>query len=110
MTCKYVQLSLSKEELNRVLVQDFNPPKITVVKLLEEMLLKGLSAQEKLKVITSTKFRSQSFNLLSEILKVSKGALYDWGRDIELSRMPKHYEHSTVYALTAYRKQEKVTA
>ena len=107
MTCNYAQLALSKEELNRIINQDFDAPKLTAMEFIEEMLLKGLSPSEKLKATTSSKFRGQCLNLLSNTLKVSKSRVYEWGSDMELSAMPKHYEHTLAYALAAYKKQEK---
>ena len=94
MTCNYLQLALSKEELYRIINQDFKPPKLTAMELIEEMLLKALSPSERLKVVTSTKFRGQWLTLLSNTLKTSKSAVYDWGSDMGLSPMPKHYKYT----------------
>lgn len=109
MTCNYAQLALSKEELNRIINQDFDAPKLTVMEFIEEILLKDLSSSEKLKVTTSSKFRSQCLTLLSDTFKVSKYTVYSWGSDLELLHMPKYYEHTLAYALTAYKKQEKTS-
>lgn len=109
MTCNYAQLALSKEELNRIINQDFDAPKLTAMKFIEQTLLKDLSSSEKLKVTTSSKFRSQCLTLLSDTLKIPKSTVYTWGSDLELSRMPKYHEHTLAYALAAYKKQEKTS-
>ncbi|MEO1377044.1 MAG: hypothetical protein AAFW70_22675 [Cyanobacteria bacterium J06635_10] len=80
------------------------------MEFIEEMLLKGLSPSERLKVVTSTKFRGQWLTLRSNTLKTSKSAVYDWGSDMGLSRMPKHSQHTLAYALAAHRKQERIAA
>lgn len=110
ITCNYAQLGLSREELNRAINQEFNAPKLTAMEFIEEMLLKDLSAPERLKATTSSKFRGQCLTLLSNTLKTSKSAVYDWGSDMGLSRMPKHYEHTLAYAVAVYKKQEKIAA
>lgn len=107
MTCNYAQLALSREELNRIINQDFDAPKLTVMEFIEEILLKDLSSSEKLKVTTSSKFRSQCLTLLSDTFKVSKYTVYSWGSDLELSHMPKYHKHTLAYALAAYKKQQK---
>lgn len=107
VACDYVQLALSREELSKAINQDFDPPKLTAIEFIEEMLLKGLSSSERLKVTTSSKFRSQCLTLLSDTLKVPKNTVYSWGSDLELSHMPKYHEHTLAYALTAYKKQQK---
>lgn len=108
ITCNYVQLALSKEELNRIINQDFDAPKLTAMKFIEQTLLKDLSSSEKLKVTTSSKFRSQCLTLLSDTLKIPKSTVYTWGSNLELSRMPKCHEHTLAYAFAAYKKQEKI--
>lgn len=106
LTCTYARLALSKTELNKISHQGYEAPKITAKQFIEEILLKGLSPDEKLKIISSTKFRGQYLNLLSRTLKISKITIYQWGRDIELKNMPKHYQHTLAYVLAAYKKQQ----
>ncbi len=60
VACYYVQLALSREELSKAINQDFDPPKLTAIEFIEEMLLKGLSSSEKLKVTASSKCRSEN--------------------------------------------------
>lgn len=110
ITCNYAQLALSKKELNRAINQDFDAPSLTAMEFIEETFLKGLSSSEKLKVSTSSKFRGQCLNLLSDTLKVPKSTVYTWGSDLELLRMPKYYQHTLAYALAAYIKQQKIAA
>ena len=110
ITCNYAQLALSREELNRVIFQDFDAPRLTAMEFIEEKLFKSLSSSEKLKISTSSKFRSQCLTLLSDTLKVPKNTSYTWGSDLELLRMPKCYQHTLAYALAAYRKQDKIAA
>lgn len=88
----------------RIINQDFEPPKLTAMEFMEEMFLKDLSPSERLEATTSTKFRGQWLRLLSETLKTSKSVVYEWGNNMELSRIPKHYEHTLAYALAAYKK------
>jgi hypothetical protein len=108
ITCTYAQIGLSKEALDRIVCSDSKAPTVTATQFIEEILLKGLSPSERLKVISSTKFRGQCFALLSKTLKVSKSTIYEWGRDIELKSMPKHYEHTLAYALEAYKKRQTI--
>lgn len=102
-TCSYAYTGLSKEELNRIIYSDYQAPAITAKQFIEEILFKDLSLEEKLNIMSSTRFRGQCLNVLSKTLKVSKITIYQWGTDIELKRMPKHYEHTLAYALAAYK-------
>ncbi len=108
MTCNYAFTGLSKEELNQIIYTDSQAPSINAKQFISEIFLKNLSPEEKFKIISSTKFRGQYLNLLSRTLKVSKVTIYQWGRDMELKNMPKHYQYTLAYALTAYKKQEAV--
>ena len=108
MTCNYALMALSKQELDRIFRSDYQTPSITAKQFIEEIFLKDLSPSEKMKAVSSTKFRGQCFALISKTLKVSKKTIYDWGNDIELKNMPKHYQHTLAYALTTY-KQKKAT-
>ncbi|WP_414620797.1 hypothetical protein [Calothrix sp. CCY 0018] len=64
-TCNYALVALSREEIKRIMTNDSQAPGITARQFIEEILLKDLSPEEKLKIISSTKFRSQFLNLLS---------------------------------------------
>lgn len=110
MTCTYVQIALSRQELNRIISQDYEPPKVSAMKFIEEILLKDLSPSERLKITSSAKFRTQCFTLLTQTLKASKRTIYEWGSNLELSTMPAHYQHTLAYALMAYKKQQKNVA
>ncbi|WP_414620846.1 hypothetical protein [Calothrix sp. CCY 0018] len=109
-TYNYALMALSREELNKIEASDSQAPAITAAQFIEEVFLKELSPSDRLKIVTSTKFRGQCFAILSEVLKVSKSAIYEWGRDIELKNMPKHYQHTLAYALKAYKKQQATGA
>ncbi|NJN07561.1 MAG: hypothetical protein HC815_06040 [Richelia sp. RM1_1_1] len=108
VTCSYAQAALSKEELNRIIYHDYEAPVVSAMEFIEEILLLGLSPSERLKVISSTKFRGQCFTLLSETLNISKRRLYEWGCDMELRDMPRHYEITLGYAITVYKKQQNI--
>lgn len=108
MTCNYAFTGLSREELNQIIYTDFKAPSITAKQFIEEVFLKDLSPSEKVREISSTKFRGQCFSLISKTLKVSKRTIYQWGRDMELRDMPRHYQHTLAYALAAYKKQQIV--
>ncbi|MBE9212841.1 hypothetical protein IQ247_09070 [Plectonema cf. radiosum LEGE 06105] len=110
VTCSYAQAALSKEELNRIIHHDYEAPAVSAMEFIEEILLLGLSPSERLKVISSTKFRGQCFTLLSETLNISKRRLYEWGRDMELRDMPRHYQHTLAYAIAVYKKRQQTTA
>lgn len=110
VTCSYAQAALSKEELNRIIYHDYEVPAASAMEFIEEMLLLGLSPSERLKVISSTKFRGQCFTLLSQTLNISKRRLYQWGRNMELRDMPRHYQHTLAYAIAVYRKRQQTTA
>jgi hypothetical protein len=110
VTCSYAQAALSKEELNRIIYHDYEPPAVSAMEFIEEILLLGLSPSERLKVISSTKFRGQCFTLLSETLNISKRRLYEWGRDMELRDMPRHYEITLGYAIAVYKKRQQTSA
>ncbi|MGB6300166.1 MAG: hypothetical protein WBF90_28905 [Rivularia sp. (in: cyanobacteria)] len=106
-TCSYAQIALSPDELRRIACRDYTAPRIAAMQFIEETLLRGLSHSEKLKIVTSTKFRGQYLTLLSETLKISKRTIYEWGRDIELPKMPLYHQHTLAYALAAHRKREQ---
>lgn len=108
LTCNYALIALSKEELNRIANTDCLAPTINAKQFIEEVFLDKLSASERLKIVTSTKFRVQCFALISTTLHLSKNTIYQWGSDIELKLMPKHYQHTLAYALKAYKKQQDV--
>ena len=110
LTCSYAQAALSKEELNRIIYHDYEPPAVSAMEFIEEILLLGLSPSERLKVISSTKFRGQCFTLLSETLNISKRRLYEWGCDMELRDMPRHYEITLGYAIAVYKKRQQTSA
>lgn len=110
ITCSYALMALSREDLDRIICSDSQAPKITARQFIEEMFLRDLSPSDREKAVSSTRFRGQCFALISKTLKVSKSTIYQWGSDVELSRMPKHYEHTLAYALATYRKQEKIAA
>ena len=110
VTCSYAQAALSKEELDTIAHQEYEAPAVSAMEFIEEMLLLGLSPSERLKVISSTKFRGQCFTLLSQTLNISKRRLYQWGRDMELRDMPRHYQHTLAYAIAVYRKRQQTTA
>ncbi|MEM7552514.1 MAG: hypothetical protein AAF378_00155 [Cyanobacteria bacterium P01_A01_bin.84] len=110
VTCNYALMALSKEDLDRIVCSDSQAPSISARQFIEEMLLKGLSPSDREKAVSSTKFRGRCFSLISTTLHLSKNTIYQWGNDIELNDMPKHYEHTLAYALTAYKKQEKIAA
>ena len=86
-------IALSPEALRRIACHDYTAPRITAMQFIEETLLRGLSHTERLKIVTSTKFRGQYLTLLSETLKISKRTIYLWGTDIELPSMPKYHQH-----------------
>jgi len=108
MTCSYAFIALSKKGLNQIIHTDKKAPLITAKQFIEEIFLEDLSPSEIFKEVSSTKFRSQYFALISKTLKVSKRTIYDWGSDIELKNMPKHYQHTLAYALAVYEKQQQV--
>ncbi|MEM7555367.1 MAG: hypothetical protein AAF378_14945 [Cyanobacteria bacterium P01_A01_bin.84] len=110
ITCNYALIALSKQEINTIICSDSQAPTTTAKEFIEAIFLKDLSASDREKAVSSTQFRSQCFALISKTLKVSKSTIYQWGSDVELSRMPKHYEHTLAYALAAYRKQERIAA
>ena len=103
-TCGYAQLALSRRELDRAINQEFEAPILNAIEFIEETLLQGLSPSEKLKSATSSKFRSQCLTLLSNTLNIPKSTIYEWGSDMGLSHMPKHYQHTLAYALIACKK------
>lgn len=105
MSCSYAFIALSREELNQIIYTDFQAPSITAKQFIGEIFLEDLSPSEIFKEVSSSKFRSQCFALISKTLKVSKRTIYDWGSDIELKCMPKHYTHTLAYALAVYNKQ-----
>lgn len=105
-TCSYIVMALSKEKLVAIARSNsYEAPSINAKHFIEEILLKGLSPSEKLKVVSSVKFRRQSLKLLGEVTSTSRNALYEWGDDIEFKKMPSHYNHTLAYALMAYEKQ-----
>ncbi|MEO1377920.1 MAG: hypothetical protein AAFW70_27300 [Cyanobacteria bacterium J06635_10] len=105
-TCSYVVMALSKEELIAIThCNSYKAPLIKAKHFIEEILLKGLSPSEKLKVVSSARFRGQCLKLLGEVTSASRNALYEWGSDIEFKKMPSHYNHTLAYALMAYDKQ-----
>lgn len=105
-TCNYVLIGLPQEKLITIAYSDcYEAPSINVKHFIEEILLKGLSSSEKLKVVSSTRFRGQCLKLLSEVTSASRNTLYEWGDDIEFKKMPSHYNHTLAYALMAYEKQ-----
>lgn len=105
MSCSYAFIALSRKELNQIIYTDSQAPSITAKQFIGEIFFKDLSPSETFKEVSSTKFRSQYFALISKTLKVSKRTIYDWGSDIELKCMPKHYTHTLAYALAVYNKQ-----
>ena len=107
MTCSYASVALSSEALKRIAIEKYAAPKITATQFINEMLLNGLSHSERLREVSSTKFRGQYLTLLSETLKISKRTIYLWGTDIELPKMPKYHQHTLAYALAAYRKKQQ---
>ena len=109
MTCSYASVALSSEALKRIAIEKYAAPKITATQFINEMLLNGLSHSERLREVSSTKFRGQYLTLLSETLKISKRTIYLWGTDIELPKMPKYHQHTLAYALAAYRKKQQET-
>lgn len=111
-TCSYAQIALSPQALKRIASRDYTPPRLSAMQFVEETLLNGLSHSERLKQVSSTKFRGQYLTLLSETLKISKRTIYLWGTDIELPKMPLYHQHTLAYALAAYRKkqQQKIAA
>ncbi|NJN14087.1 MAG: hypothetical protein HC815_41940 [Richelia sp. RM1_1_1] len=106
-TCSYAHIALSPETLERIASRDYTAPRLSAMQFVEETLLNGLSPCERLKQVSSTKFRGQYLTLLSETLKISKRTIYLWGTDIELPSMPKYHQHTLAYALAAYRKREQ---
>jgi hypothetical protein len=108
-TCSYVQVALSSEILKRIASSEYVAPRVTANQFINEMLLKGLSHTERLKIVSSTKFRGQYLTLLSETLTISKRTIYEWGGDIELPKMPLYHQHTLAYALAAYRKKQQQT-
>ncbi len=106
-TCGYAQVALSPEILKRIAISEYVAPRVTANQFISEMLLKGLSHSERLKIVSSTKFRGQYLTLLSETLTISKRTIYEWGRDIELPKMPKYHQHTLAYALAAYRRRQQ---
>ncbi|NJN07559.1 MAG: hypothetical protein HC815_06030 [Richelia sp. RM1_1_1] len=109
-SCTYAQIALSIEKLRIIAHQEYEAPTVSVMEFIEEILLHGLLPSERLKVISSTKFRGQCFTLLSETLGVSKRTIYEWGRDIELPSMPHYHQHTLGYALIAYRRRQQTSA
>ena len=109
MTCSYASVALSSEILKRIAIEEYAAPKVTATQFINEMLLNGLSPYERLREVSSTKFRGQYLTLLSETLKISKRTIYLWGTDIELPSMPKYHQHTLAYALAAYRKKQQET-
>ena len=91
----------------RIAIEKYAAPKITATQFINEMLLNGLSHSERLREVSSTKFRGQYLTLLSETLKISKRTIYLWGTDIELPKMPKYHQHTLAYAFAAYRKKQQ---
>ena len=108
-TCYYAQLALSKKQLYRVLHYEYTPPTANPSEYIEEILLSGLPTSEKIKTMTSTKFRSQYFTSLSKVIGVAKHTIYEWGDSLELSKMPKRYKNTLGYALAAYRKHKNIS-
>ena len=109
-TCSYAQIALSPQVLARIASrQNYTAPRLSAMQFVEETLLNGLSPSERLKQVSSTKFRGQYLTLLSETLKISKRTIYLWGTDIELPKMPKYHQHTLAYALAAYRKKQQET-
>jgi hypothetical protein len=106
-TCSYAQIALSPQALKRIASRDYTAPRLSAMQFVEETLLNGLSHSERLKQVSSTKFRGQYLTLLSETLKISKRTIYLWGTDIELPSMPKYHQHTLAYALAAYRKKQQ---
>lgn len=93
-TCSYAQVALSSEVLTRIASRgDYTAPRLSAMQFVEETLLNGLSPSERLKEVSSTKFRGQYLTLVSETLKISKRTIYLWGTDIELPSMPKYHQH-----------------
>ena len=108
MTCSYVQIALSPQVLTGIASRrDYTAPRLSAMQFVEETLLNGLSHSERLREVSSTKFRGQYLTLLSETLKISKRTIYLWGTDIELPSMPKYHQHTLAYALAAYRKKQQ---
>ncbi|MEL6163903.1 MAG: hypothetical protein AAFR37_09120 [Cyanobacteria bacterium J06628_3] len=108
MTCSYAQIALSPQVLTRIASgRDYTAPRLSAMQFVEETLLNGLSHSERLREVSSTKFRGQYLTLLSETLKISKRTIYLWGTDIELPSMPKYHQHTLAYALAAYRKKQQ---
>ncbi|MEM6404266.1 MAG: hypothetical protein AAF757_29265 [Cyanobacteria bacterium P01_D01_bin.116] len=106
-TCGYIQAALSPEILKRIASSEYVASRVTANQFINEMLLKGSSHSQRLKIVSSTKFRGQYLTLLSETLTISKRTIYEWGRDIELPKMPIYHQHTLAYALAAYRKKQK---
>ncbi|MEM9926910.1 MAG: hypothetical protein AAF915_24730 [Cyanobacteria bacterium P01_D01_bin.50] len=107
-TCSYAQIALSPKVLTGIASRrDYTAPRLSAMQFVEETLLNGLSPSERLKEVSSTKFRGQYLTLLSETLKISKRTIYLWGTDIELPKMPKYHQHTLAYALAAYRKKQQ---
>ncbi|NJM22627.1 MAG: hypothetical protein HC836_27660 [Richelia sp. RM2_1_2] len=71
-TCSYAQIALSPEVLRRIASRDYTAPRLSAMQFVEETVLNGLSHSERLKQVSSTKFRGQYLTLLSETLKISK--------------------------------------
>lgn len=107
ITCNYALMALSREALNKIIYSGSHAPSVTAKQFIEEVFLKDLSPSDRLKIVSSTKFRGQCFALISKTLKVSKRTIYDWGSDIELKCMPKHYKHTLAYALATYKRSQK---
>ena len=110
ITCNYALMALSREELNRIIYSGSQAPSITAKQFIEEVFLEGLSPSDRLKIVSSTKFRGQCFVLISSVLEISKSTIYQWGRDMELRDMPRHYQHTLAYAIAVYRKRQQNTA
>ena len=107
-TCSYAQIALSPKVLTGIASRrDYTAPRLSAMQFVEETLLNGLSPSERLKEVSSTKFRGQYLTLLSETLKISKRTIYLWGTDIELPKMPKYHQHTLAYAFAAYRKKQQ---
>ena len=107
ITCSYALMALSKEELDRIIYSGSHAPSATAKQFIEEVFLKNLSTSDRLKIVSSTKFRGQCFTSISSVLQISKSTIYQWGRDMELRDMPKHYQHTLAYALIAYKRNQK---
>ena len=104
-----MQAALSQKELKRVSDEKYIAPRTTALEFIEATLLNASSPSQRIKILTSTNFRGSCLKLLSETLAISERTIYEWGRDIEFSSMPKYHQHTLAYALAAYCKRQHLT-